>query len=249
MVKTYRTVQQWDHWLTHFLGQSVLETEHNFLSPFLTERYGKHALLIGVPKQSDLLKSSVMPCHIVLSPLIHANKYIKYIESDFYELPITPGSVDLVILPHTFEFIDNPHQLLNEACRVVKPEGDIIIFGFKPVSLWGFKKWWVDSKNVPWSGNFLPAAKIKHWLKLADFELVRQNIIMFRPPIRHHGLYKKLKFLDWVGTQLHLPFGNIYVLIARAKTIPLTPIKLHWKQKLSPISISIPGPTSMRDCQ
>lgn len=248
MVKTYRTVQQWNNWLSHFLGQSVLETEKNFLSPLLMERYGKHALLIGVPKQISLLATSVMSCHVLLSPLFHKNKYIKSIESDFYNLPITPGSVDLVLLPHTFEFTDNPHQLLNEACRVVKPEGDIIIFGFKPISLWGLKKWAVKSQDVPWSGNFLRIATITHWLKLIDFELVKQQIIMFRPPIKNPSLYKRLKFLDWLGNRVPIPGGSIYVLIARAKTIPLTPIRLHWKQKLSPISVSIPGPSSMRDC-
>lgn len=246
MVKTYRTVQQWETWLTHFLGMSILETEQAFLADLLADRYGKYALLIGLPTQHELLKSSVIANRIVLSPLVNKNKYIKFIESEFYELPLFSGSLDLVILPHTLEFIDNPHQLLSEACRVVKPEGDIIIFGFNPWSLWGIKKWWVESKNVPWSGNFIPANRVKKWLALADFELIMHKMLLYRPPLRHPLLYQKLKWLDWLAQKCQMPLGNLYVLVAKAKTIPLSPIKLHWKQRLPALSVTIPGPT-MRD--
>lgn len=248
MVKTYRSVQQWDHWLTHFLGTSILETEQDFLSILLAERYGKHALLIGVPHQHILLKSIAIANHIVLSPLINKNRHIKYIESGYYELPIIPGSVDLVILPHTLEFIDNPRQLLSEACRIVKPEGDIIIFGFNPFSLWGLKKWWVKSKNTPWTGNFIQPSVVKKWLTLADFELVRQDMLMFRPPINQRTIYQKLKSMDWFGSKCNAFFGGIFVITAKAKIIPLTPIKLRWKQKLTTLSVTLPGST-MRDTQ
>lgn len=245
MIKTYHTLQHWAHWLTHSLGMHVLESEQKLLSRLLKERYGKHALLIGVPEQHDLLKYSVISQHVVLSPLVNKNKKLKYIESELNELPIIPGSIDLVILPHTLEFIDNPRQLLMEACRVVKPEGDIMIFCFNPFSFWGFKKWWVNHKNIPWSGNFIRAKTIKKWLELADFELTRQDMLMYRPPIRHR-IFEKLKFLEWIGTHLHLFSGGIFVITAKAKVIPLSPIKLRWKQTLPTFSVRIPG-ASMRD--
>jgi SAM-dependent methyltransferase len=153
----------------------VLESEQKFLSRLLKERYGKHALIIGVSEQGDLLNHCALSKHTVISPLVHKNKKIKYIESELSELPIFSGSIDVVVIPHTLEFIDNPRQLLMEACRIVKPEGDIIIFCFNPLSFWGLKKWWVNHKHIPWSGHFTRAKTIKKWLKLADFELTRQD--------------------------------------------------------------------------
>jgi SAM-dependent methyltransferase len=248
LVKTYRTVQQWDHWLRQHLGESLLEIEKQFLSTMLAERYGKHVLLLGVPNQHELLKCSVMSNQMMLTPLINKHNNKKCIESEYYKLPIIPGSIDLVMVPHTLEFLDNPHQLLVEACRVVKPEGLIIIMGFNPISLWGLKKWWVKSKNMPWQGAFININKVKNWLKLSDFELVNQDMLLFRPPITQFGIFKKLKFLEWLGKKLYAPFGGVYVLTAQAKTIPLTPIKMHWKQKLSALHATLPGPT-MRDIQ
>lgn len=248
MVKTYRTIQQWDHWLTHSLGHSLLEAEKIFLSKALAECYGKQVLLIGVPHQQDLLKCSVMSHQVLLTPLVIKQKNNKCIESEYYNLPIVPGSIDLVIIPHTLEFLDNPRQLLAEACRIIKPQGLMVLFGFNPMSLWGLKKWWAKSKKVPWSGSFTPANKIKSWLKLADFEIIRQDMLLFRPPIFHPTIYQKLRFLEWMGSKISAPWGGVYAITAQAKVIPLTPIKLHWKQKLSVIQSTLPKPT-MRDIQ
>ncbi len=245
MIKTYRTIQQWDHWLTQLLGMRVLEAEKKLLTHLLAERYGKHALLIGVPRQQLLLESSIIFNRVIISPFVHKPKPAHCIEGDFYQLPITPGSIDLVILPHTLELIDNPHQLLSEACRIVKPEGDIIIIGFNPVSLWGLKKYLMKNKQMPWAGNFIRATKIMNWLRLADFELVKQDRLLFRPPIAEQKMYQRLEFLEWIGAKCLVP-GGAYALTAKAKVIPLTPIKLHWKQKPTVMSTTIPG-SIMRD--
>lgn len=246
MVKTYRIITQWNNWLTQRLGKSLLEVEKEYLSLKLADRYGKHLLLIGVPQQNKLMECSVMSNRVLLSPLINKHRHNKCIESEYYNLPINPGSIDLVILPHMLELLDNPRQLLLEACRVVKPEGLIMILGFNPISLWGLKKWSAKNKNMPWQGSFIHPNKVKNWLKLADFELVKQDMLLFRPPIANFAVFKKLTFLEWIGSKLYAPFGGVYILIAQAKTIPLIPIRLHWKQKLSALHATLPGPT-LRD--
>lgn len=249
MAKTYRKIQQWNHWLGHLPGRHVLDAEKKFLPHLISQYYGKHVLLIGTPKQHLLLKSSMMPIQHLLGPLLshqHLNN-VGSIESELVELPIASGSVDMVILPHMLEYLDNPRQLLAEACRVVKPEGHIIICGFNPLSLWGLRKWLARGKHIPWSGNFIAPMQIKSWLSLVDFKLVRQSMILFRPPITHEKIYKKLKFMEWLGKKCFKPFGGVYVLVAQAKVTPLTPIKLRWKQQLSnvrlPSAIRVSGPS------
>lgn len=244
LAKTYRALQQWDHWLTQFLGHSVLEAEKEFLLNCLATFFGKHGLLIGVPHQNELLKASVTAHQVVLTPIISKTRHIKTIESEFKELPIVSGSVDLVLLSHALEYLDNPQQLLSEACRIVKPEGHIVILGFNPFSFWGLRKFFLQSTGSPWSTHFISAGKVKDWLNLADFELIKHNTLLFRPPLQHHPrIYRKLRFLEWIGKKCHWPFGGVYVLIAKAKVIPLTPIRLSWQQKLAPFSATIPGPS------
>lgn len=248
MVKNYRAIQQWDNWLNQQLGANVLLTEKNFLSTLLVKNDSSIALLIGAPTQNCLLKNTNIPNQIILSPLINKYKHVKYIECGFFELSILTGSVDLVVLPHTLEFIEFPQQLLAEACRTIKPGGNIIIMGFNPVSFWGLKKFWQKGKTIPWSGRYLLPDTIKKWLHLNDFEFLRKDMIMFRPPIENQNLFNNLQILETIGTKSNAFFGGIYAITAKAKVVPLTPIKLRWKQSLSKLSVTIPGPT-MRDIQ
>ena len=239
----YRTLQHWNQWLSHhFLGKQLLQTENKILTDALSRHFGKHALLLGVPYQADLLNSSTIPCHTMIGPLILHNEKACDIESDFHHLPILTGCADLVVLPHTLEFIDHPRQLLSEACRIVKPEGLIVIFGFNPYSAWGLRKWFAKHKVAPWSGSFIYPNKLKNWLKLADFELEMQRTDLFKLPISNEKVYQKLNFLEKVIHFFFPRMGGIYMMVARAKVIPLTPIKMKWTQQLSGIRISTTMP-------
>lgn len=239
MAHGYHTLQHWNQWLTHqFLGDSLLTAEANQLSTMLANHYGKQAVLIGVPHQAQLLKTTSIPCQSLLSPLSPREKMSHYIEGDFYELPIQPGSVDLVLIPHTLEFVDNPRQLLAEACRIVKPEGLMMICGFNPYSVWGVKKIITKRKKIPWSGNFIQPRDIRNWLRLADFVIEKQTSVLFTPPVNYPPLYKRLHVLEQIGNRCFSLFGGVYMILARAKVVPLTPIRLKWKQQLSGIKIS-----------
>jgi SAM-dependent methyltransferase len=243
LAKTYRAIQQWNHWLQQVQGKRVLHVERKCLFSLLDKRYGKHALLIGSPEQQTLLNANVMSHQMLMGTMIPKQPKLNAIESEFYELPIASGSIDLVLLPHTLEHLDNPRHLLFEACRTVKPDGHIIIFGFNPLSLWGVKKSFSDHKKEPWSANFILASTVKNWLTLAEFQIVQNKNLMYRPPVHSQSIYKKLKWLEWIGNTFRLPVGGIYMVMAQNKSIPLTPIKMRWKQQLSGIRSTIPKPT------
>lgn len=239
MAHRYRNLEHWDHWLAkQFLGKKLLEAEHNLLKKILTRHLGKQALLIGVPEQYNLLDTSSIPCHTLVTSIIAKEKKTHLIEGDFHELPIATGSIDLVIMPHILEFVESPRQLLSEACRIVRPEGLIAVCGFNPKSWWGVRQKVTHKKTIPWSGNFIPVQSVRGWLQLADFKMEEQRAALFTPPVGP-ALFEKLAFFEKIGSHfLPTTLGGVYVLIARAKVIPLTPIKLKWKQQLRGIDIS-----------
>lgn len=235
----YRTYQHWDEWLAKEpLGVELLEAEEQMLARLLAKQFGKHALVIGVPEQRYLLKATQLPCHSILTPLISTKKMQSSIEGDFHDLPILTGSIDLVILAHTLEFAEHPRQLLAEACRIIKPEGLIAICGFNPYSAWGMKRFFTKRPTVPWSHHYIHARKIKNWLHLADFQMEKQTSLLFTPPFSRASIHQKLHFLERIGSRCFPFLGGAYILLARAKVIPLTPIRLKWKQHLNQIRIS-----------
>ena len=176
MAHGYRTLQHWNQWLSHeYLGAELLRAEQTIIAEILKRHFGRHSLLIGAPNQYDLLNATNIPCHSLISPLMHKESHFNYIQGGFHELPILTGSIDLVMLPHTLEFVDNPRQLLAEACRIIKPEGLILVCGFNPYSIWGLKRKFDKHKKNLWMGNLIRAHIIKSWLRLADFEMEQQK--------------------------------------------------------------------------
>lgn len=233
----YRSLQHWNQWLNqHFLGSAILEAEKKILARLLDKHYGKHALLIGVPHQYALLESTKIPCHALLSSFLAHERQPGFVEGDIHELPILTGSVDLVILPHTLEHVDNPRHLIHEACRVVKPEGLIVALGFNPYSWWGLCRLLKIKHDAPFTSPFAHAYQVKNWLRLADFEIEEQTSLFFRPPVGHQGIFKKLEFFEYVGGFVPY-FGGVYCITARAKVVPMTPIRMRWKQKLDNMRI------------
>ncbi len=240
----YRTLQHWNQWLTKpFLGTALARAEREVLTKLLVNHYGKHAVLIGVPHQMPLLQETHFSSPTLISPL-HAHDLENHvIESDLHELPILSGSVDLVLLPHTLEFVENPRQLLAEACRIIKPEGLMVVMGFNPYSSWGLAKKMPTFNAVPWGRQFIASKHIQTWMRLADFQIESSQSFFVRPPVGDVNWFEKL---HWMETLLHpFPFvGAVNVLIGRAKVIPLTPIRMKWKQQLSglrlPSTISTP---------
>jgi len=236
----YHHFKNWNHWLTQaLLSKYLLDAEQHALSKLLLKYYGSHAALIGVPEQYRLLASCHLPHHFLITPFVQEKETVQnYIESDFYELPILSGCCDLVILPHTLELVDNPRQLLAEACRIIRPEGYIVICGFNPHSLWGAYKWLSGkNNNLSLANHFLETTQIKKWLHLSDFQLEKQETILYRPPVQQLLLREKFHFIEWLGTKCFPKGGGIYILVARAKVTPLTPIRLQWKQRVAGIGM------------
>jgi SAM-dependent methyltransferase len=243
---SHRSIVQWNQWLNKSLGQLVLTTEQALLAAFLSGKYGKHVVLVGVPEQCFLIEALDPPCHSIVTPLPTPRRGdIKVVESSLYELPMASGSVDVVVLPHTLELVDNPRQLLAEACRIVKPEGHLLICGFNPYSLWGLNKFLTKKNPTLPHLHSLKQGTLRKWLHLSDFELIKQSSALYSPPMKKASLLKKLRFLEYLGNKCHLPWGAVYILMARAKVVPLTPVRLRWKQSIATMRVpsSIPGPT------
>ena len=96
-------------------------------------------------------------------------------------LPIDTHSIDIVIMPHTLEFEGDPHQVLREAARVLKPEGIILLMGFNPWAFWHVPRFLPQVlQKTPWNGRFISRRRIADWLKLLNFEIeVNEGCCLF----------------------------------------------------------------------
>jgi len=98
------------------------------------------------------------------------------------QLPIANGAIDAVILPHTLEFETDPYAVVREVDRVLAGEGQLIVLGFKPLSLWGFRSRAISRGYPPGLKRMLGARRIADWLELLGYDVSLTRNYLFTPP-------------------------------------------------------------------
>ena len=218
------------HWFDSPLGQSLQALEAHSLRGVLPNLYGTVAAQLGCIGALDLMDACIAPTRILLDgPAEHGGCVV---HGQPEALPFDAKSVDVLLLPHTLDFCVDPHQVLREANRVLRPEGHVVILGFNPVSLWGFRRLFARRPRIaPWSGKFFRLARVKDWLDLLEFETTHGMMLYYRPPLRNEGVMHRLHFLDKMGDRWWPMMAAVYLIVAKKRVLGVTPLPLAWKTK------------------
>ncbi len=235
-------------WFAAPLGRSVATCEQRLLDELLPNLFGYHLLQVGAPQGRDMAAASRITHRMLLvdSPAA-LPKMPDGAEScvglpEF--LPLAGDSIDVLVLPHTLEFADHPHQVLREAERVLIPEGHVLVLGFNPWSAWGIVRLVLGWRHkAPWCGRFLGAWRVKDWLELLGFDTVLVRYYHYRGPLRHPALLARLRFLERWGARLWPILGGGYLLIARKRVATLTPIRPRWRPRRALVAAGLAEPT------
>ncbi len=216
-------------WFARSPGRSLLAVESYALRAVWPGLYGQVAVQLGCIGPVDLLESCNATTRLLLDQPGMISAPLPRVFAEPEDLPFETASVDLVLLPHTLEFADDPHQVLREVSRVLTPEGHVVLLGFNPFSLWGL--WRLLSRKreaAPWNGNFLQLARLKDWLKLLDFEFMQGSMHYYRPPLTSESAMDRLRFLDKAGDRWWPMAGAVYLLVARKRVAGMTAIRPEW---------------------
>jgi SAM-dependent methyltransferase len=229
------TRQRMRAWLTHLPGRWFQAEERAQLRAILPNLFGYHLLQVGDLYSKECLTSSRIPHCMVLDQWLQetppaGERTREGIYGQPECLPIATDCLDTVVLPHTLEFTEQPHQILREVERVLIPEGHVVILCFNPWSLWLFWRLALGWRGrPPWCGRFIGLTRLKDWLQLLGFDIIDAQHYFFRPPLRHKGIMKRLRFLDYIGRRWTPFFGAGYRVVARKRVATLTPIKPRWR--------------------
>jgi SAM-dependent methyltransferase len=211
----------WEKWLQSPPGRYVLGWEQKCFDRIVADIFGFHALQIGLPQINTLVENR-MPLQALL---LHSNDSREYaarfnwhlIEGNTSELPFANESLDLVVLPHVLEFATDPHQILREIDRVLRPEGRLIISGFNPASLWGARQYLsrlIGNPYLPRDGQFISLIRIKDWLKLLNFSLDRGHFGCYKLPLQGQSSMGRMAFLESMGNRWWPIFGAVFLVSA-----------------------------------
>lgn len=226
-------ITQWRQlreWFDSPLGRTLQAQEAQHLRAMLPNFYGTVAVQLGQIGQLDLMDACIAPTRILLDHHGVANGCI--VRSVPEALPLDTKSADVLLLPHTLDFSHDPHQVLREVSRVLRPEGHVVILGFNPMSLWGFRRLIARRpRTAPWCGKYFHLSRIKDWLALLDFETTHGTMFYYRPPLRNEGLMHRLHFLDKMGDRWWPMMAGVYLVVAKKRVVGVTPLPVNWKNK------------------
>ncbi|MDR2194988.1 MAG: class I SAM-dependent methyltransferase [Gallionellaceae bacterium] len=219
-------------WFATPQGQFLLEREQAFFDKAVADRFGFHAVQLGL-LNCDCLRASRMPTRIVAGAALEADEspYAK-VRLMMEELPFETGSLDLVAMPHVLEFNEHPHLVLREVERVLMPEGHVILTGFNPRSLWGARRRMGSKTGYPWNGNFISLPRIKDWLALLGFEVVAGRFACYAPPMNNEDWLRRFQFMEPAGDRWWAVCGGVYFLQAVKRVPGVRPLKPRWNEGL-----------------
>lgn len=215
-------------WFETPLGQHLLFREQRYFDDAVSDVFGFNAVQIGLP-QFDFLRNSRIPLRVTCAVEPPAG-----VRADPMFLPFESQSLDLLLLPHVLEFSANPHQVLREAERVLRPEGRLVLAGFNPRSLWGLARVLQGGeRGYPWNGNFLNLSRVKDWMALLGLEVAAGSMCCYRPPINRENWLRRLRFMEPAGDRWWAMGGGVYFLQAVKRVHGMRVILPEWKQPVT----------------
>lgn len=230
-------------WFNTKAGKTVFLQEKSRIDAVVNNLFGYFLVQLGHPSEGSLLASSRIGTKLIIdseapskSALIanlaeQGSEHVHWIQADFDFLPLAPDSVDLVLLPHALEEVDDPYYLLRQVDSMLVGEGHIVVAGFNPagcLSIW--LKHIVQPKGFE-TAKFRRASKIKEWLEVLGYEVEK---VKYTPVMcftasekfkRWGRVIEKIeRSLQWMGFE----FGNIYCIVAKKKVDAPTLVGAKW---------------------
>ena len=232
-------------WLETAPGQALLRWEQAQIDTAVADVFGYHALQLGMP-QMNALQANRMP-HQWLADREDSQNSLKtshplQLRCDFEALPFKEATLDLVVMPHALEHSLDAHASLREAARVLVPDGRVVICGFNPTSLWGWKQQrerfyqglglglGLGQLYLPDSGEFLGYWRLRDWLRLLGFEVESSNFGLWQPAVRSQAWLSRMEWMNTLGSRYWPILGATYCVVAVKRVQGMRLISPSWKR-------------------
>ncbi|MCC5795385.1 MAG: class I SAM-dependent methyltransferase [Chromatiales bacterium] len=169
-------------WLTTGAGRRLLHAESQQLAAALDSVFGDQLVQIGSWGPPGLFTRHARTRRAAVVAR-HAAPGVDLV-TDLESLAIASDSVDAVLLPHVLERTDNPHRLLREVDRILRPDGQVLVLGFNPLGLWGLRRLLSRGRFPPGLvDHLITEHRLRDWLKLLSFAPQEASFCHFAAPL------------------------------------------------------------------
>lgn len=221
-------------WLDQPAPSYLMQWEQAGFDAAVDDVFGYYALQIGRP-ELDCLRANRIVCRMqsgtAAAPAERSHPYVRIERLE--ELPFESQSLDLVALPHGLELAEDPHEVLRECERILRPEGRLVLSGLNPISLWGARALLPGSLEAALAQrprHLIAAPRLRDWLKLLGFEPERAQYGCYRPPCASQAWLDRTAFLERAGDRWWPICGAVYLLSAVKRVRAMRLVGPAWKR-------------------
>ena len=216
-------------WLTTPLGQNLLAQESRIVEEAMEGIFGEQCLQLGLWGEPGLfMRHSRTQRSAVIDTAPGEDRPAAI--GQLHRLPVADGTVDSILLPHTLDFSDRPHQVLREVARALTAHGHVVILGFKPGGLWGIRRLIPGAGLPPGADHLVSDRQLRDWLRLLDFSIHANERYFFHWPLPGVRGSSSPRW-ERRGRRFWPEFSACYMLTAQKRVSTLIPVRPQWRVK------------------
>ncbi len=231
MDKQIKTKQElFTSWLLSSPGRRLRKAQCALLESWLQGCYGYHICQLGLTEFDDWLAHCRIGHQIGLElRLSEVTKYFSPLVAQHKALPFADESVDCVFMPHTLELTEHLEATIDEAWRILIPNGKLIVLGLNPHGWWQVARFLTLGRYPsPLKGRALSKNCCYRELNLLRFTPMKSAYISVWPELpfaRFPSLREKAESLC---QQCFPSLGMGFALLLEKRASTLTPIRPTW---------------------
>lgn len=145
---------------------------------------------------------------------------------DLDALPIESEAADLVVAMHVLEDRRNPHEILREIDRTLRPEGRLLLVGVNPASLLHLSTRFWPRCHAPLAlGHHHPAWRVVDWLRVLGYRIEAIDPVGGVAPWCRAATYRRCERLRRISGDWAWFLNGLYLIDATRRVARPTPAK------------------------
>lgn len=193
--------------------------EQQVIHDVLPRLFGFHLLYISLHGKEFLTHSSPIAHRLFVSQSGEWVERLTNVRASCFELPFASHSLDVVLLPHIFDKLQNPHELMQEVARVIVPGGHVLLFNFHKFTLWRLL-----GLNKALSPAGIRKSYLQDILIAEQFTIEQSQDYFYRPCLTNKKRLKQLNLLEKMGPYLWPNAAAAYWILAEKNLPNLKPL-------------------------
>lgn len=232
IVETQDTITALKAWYDTPLGTEILNAEQRLVEQALARVQGNRLLQVTLDGRRWFCEHARATHGVLLAPQLELGMDQHSIIATHEELPVQSAVIDILVMHHVLEFSEDPHQVLREAARILRPGGHLLLVVFNPASFWGVHSRLRRRDQAPWSGRLISQSRLQDWFRLLQLSPLLTESRGYCYPLENDRWRNRLRWLRGIPRHLPLAAGNVMLMMARKDVGGMTAIRPEWNKRL-----------------